>query len=536
MKLTDFIVDKLSEYGVDVVFGYTGGSIADLIDSVCEDSRMRFVQTYNEQGAAFAANAYAVKHGSLGACVASSGPGAINLINGIANAYFDSIPCVFITGNVHSLGRKENENIRQNAFQETDIVSMVKGITKYCVYIDDESKVVYELEKAIHLANDGRKGPVLIDIPYDIQRKDIIPDQLLRYVKSEDDPIFDICDIEAVNETVTNCKRPLLLLGGGCSEYGDKICTLIDRIPIPVVVSMRGLDVISHSNSLYLGFIGTYGNRIANLAVENCDCLIVLGSRLDERQMGYIKEQFAPDAKIIRVDIDRYELCRKVDSFLSINADVGKFIDCWMENTAIIENHEWYNFLIDKKKEYDIEESKYLPNRIVRKFSSVFSCDAVFTADVGQNQILCAQSLDLRENRFLCSAGLGCMGYSIPAAIGSYYANKEAEIVAFCGDGGFMMNMQELQTIKRDNLPIKIIVLNNSCLGLIRSLQNKLFDKRYHASVEGYESPDFEAIAGAWEMKYLCVKDVHDINENLEEITNRQPMIIEVALPEEINI
>lgn len=530
MKVTDYLVEKLGEYGVDVIFGYTGGNIADLIDSIALSTCMQFVQTYNEQAAAFAANSYAQIKENIGVAISSSGPGAINLINGIANAFFDSIPCLFITGNVHSMSRKNSDSIRQNAFQELDIVSMVKGIAKYCVYIDSAEDIRFHLEKAVYLATTERKGPVLLDIPYDIQRKEINPEALQGFSMLQQEYQFNITYLK---EALLKATRPLILVGGGCLYARDSVRRLLEKTQIPVVTSMRGIDIVPNGYPGRCGCIGTYGNRTANLAIKYCDLLIVLGARLDERQMGYRKNEFAPRAKIIQVDVDLTELGRKTDNEVSIYAPVELVTQQLEKMNIKINCKEWIKLLNQWCKKFDAywNNKEFYPNIILNELFKNLNENSIVTLDVGQNQILSIQSMYVKnEERVLCSAGLGCMGYSLPAAIGAVYANPKAKIVSINGDGGLQMNLQELQTIKRDKLPIIIVVINNHSLALIRELQDKLFSHRYSASINGYEAPNLAKIAYAYDMEYVQVNDLKDMS-NLEKLLNKpQACIIDIEL------
>lgn len=534
MKLTDYIVDELKREGTDVIFGYTGGSIADFIDSVGKRSDVTFVQNYSEQGSAFSANAYAQVTGKIGVAVSSSGPGAINLLNGIANAYFDSIPCLFITGNVHTLGRRPDDSIRQNAFQETDIVSMTKGITKDSIYLDDASRVVYELQRAIRLVREGRPGPVVIDIPYDVQRAEINIEELEQYIMPDEDKPSVNTDL--FYERLNASKRPLILVGGGCQSCKEELAEFLGKKGIPVVASLRGLGLVTEKYDNYVGFIGSYGNYIANAAIAACDLLLVLGSRLDERQAGYIKERFAPKSDIIQVDVDAFELGRKSDNYISYNCDVKEFLKVANLDTEEYRWQTWSNLLAVWKKRFNAEADNSLPNALVKAISDICCDRAVYTTDVGQNQMLCAQSLSIKDNIFLTSAGLGCMGYSLPAAVGAYYGCPDRDIIAFTGDGGLMMNLQELQTAKRDNIPLKLVVLNNSCLGMIRRLQDNMFEGRYYASVEGYREPDIKAIAKAFEMDYYCINEKSDVAKVEDRIRDDSAVVIEVVLPLEMKV
>lgn len=536
MKVSDYIAAYIQSQGVDTVFGYTGGSIADLVDSICRLPNLKFVQNYNEQASAFSANSYAQTTGKVGVAISSSGPGAINLMNGIANAYYDSIACVFITGNAHSLSKRPSDKIRQNAFQETDIVSLVKGITKYAVYIDDEKTIKRELDKAFFISQEGRQGPVLVDIPYDIQRREIESSLL---------PGFDEPQLMAGEDKTQELlallrvsKRPLILVGGGCLGAKRNIRRMTREMHIPVVASMRGLDVVPHDDDSYIGFVGSYGNRMANLAVKYTDLLIVLGSRLDERQMGYKKAEFAPGAKIVQVDLDPYELGRKIDCVLPVRADVGEFA---MRLLAIGEEFDfsvWTAALKKLAKRYpSYDTSQYDAASFVRQVSDILPDDAVVVVDVGQNQIIAAQVFGVKQNqRFLCSAGLACMGYALPAAIGAHYANGGRRVVAISGDGGLQMNIQELETISREKLPIKIVVLHNNSLGLIRKLQERLFDGRYFASIDGFSCPDLEKLAAAYNIAYCKVETTEDYAKLMGFLTNDSPCLIDAIFPAEMTV
>lgn len=531
MKISDYIVGRLSDYGVDTVFGYTGGSIADIIDSIYRNGKIRFVQNGNEQAAAFCANSYAQVSGRVGVAISSSGPGAINLLNGIANAYYDSVPCVFITGNVHSLSRRASRDIRQNGFQETDIVSMVEGITKYAAYVDDENAIGEEFDKAFWIANEGRRGPVLLDIPYDVQRKDVTPSSLRRFKALPRDDLE--CKKEAVLDLVGKSHRPVILAGGGCVGASRELRHLLQSMRIPVVVSMRGLDLVPHDEESYVGFIGSYGNRAANLAVRYSDLLLVLGSRLDERQMGYKKRDFAPNARIVQVDVDAKELGRKVDCELLVKSDVGLFLTELAASGAAFDFSPWTSFLkrlAIKYPSYDV--SRYCASNFLWSLSGIVDDNAIVCVDVGQNQIISAQAFDVKRNqRFLCSAGLACMGYSLPAAIGACYAGERRQVISINGDGGLQMNMQELETISREKLLIKIVVVHNNCLGLIRKLQERIFDRRYYASVEGFSCPDLGKIADAYAMDYCRIENLGDYAKLDAALKSKRPCIIDAVFP-----
>jgi acetolactate synthase-1/2/3 large subunit len=539
MKLTDYIAEELSRRGIEAIFGYTGGSIADLIDSIGRSNRVKFVENYHEQASAFAANAYAQITGRTGVALSSSGPGACNLIGGVANAFYDSIACVFITGNAHSLARAESPHIRQNAFQETDIVSIVRPITKHAVYINDPDRIRFELEKAFFTAHEGRKGPVLLDIPYNVQRENIAPESLAGF-RPPAAPSYNFNATEVLDR-LRRASRPVMLIGGGALGLRREMLNFLEAVPLPVVASLRALDVVPHDHKCFLGFIGSYGHRYANLAVKHSDLLLILGSRLDERQMGTLKGDFAAQADIIQVDIDEYELGRKVDAALALKSDAGYFLREVLKagfDSGPLGSPEYEPWLAvlsgwkNKFPSYRAEVGEVEANGFIRRLTSALPTDAVICADVGQTQMCLAQAADLsRERRLLNSAGLGSMGYSLPASIGATYAVPGRPVVSFNGDGGVQMNIQELQTVARDGLPVQVVILNNRCLGMIRCLQEKLFDGRYFASVQGFSNPDFAKIAEAYGLPYCSVVNMADYDKAVSFVSTNRNGIIEVSLP-----
>jgi acetolactate synthase I/II/III large subunit len=536
MKLSNYIVKELEKHNVKVVFGYIGGNIADIIESIYLSEKIEFVVNYHEQASAFAANAYSQITGGIGVAVSSSGPGACNLINGIANAYFDSIPCLYITGNVHSKVMKLSNEIRQNGFQETDIVSIVKDITKFAVTVKNAEDIRYYLEKAIYAATQGRPGPVLLDIPYDIQRSKIKVENLHSFI-IEEEIKYDEIDSDFFVELLKGSKKPLLLYGGGARSIKSKKLTLelLDKVQIPVVASLCGLDVVPHNHKCFRGFIGLYGNRYANLAISNCDLLIVIGSRLDERQIGTKKNEFAENARIIHVDIDKIELGRTIDVTQKIYTTAERFLekmilgdysDCNFSNWLLV-TLNWRN----RYPSFKTDSVEIDSNDFLHRISDFVSPNAIICADVGQNQMATAQAFHLDyKRRLLNSGGFGSMGYALPAAIGAFYAQKDSAIFCIVGDGGIQMNMQELQTIVRDKIPIHIIIINNQSLGMIERLQARLFNNRTYASIEGYTVPNFSKIAKSYGIDFLKIDSVEKYQLAKDFLNVNNPTIIELCL------
>lgn len=539
MKLTDYIIRELEALDVDTVFGYIGGNVADLIDSVCTSKNISFIQNYHEQGSSFSANGYAQIKRNIGVAIASSGPGACNLLNGIANAYFDSVPCIFITGNVHSKLYKSTKS-RQNSFQETDIVSIVSSITKMAVTVTNADDIRYYFEKAKYLALEGRPGPVLLDIPYDIQRVDIDVDSLTGYTIPEK-KIFSTIDTAAMSQLIRSSKRPVLLLGAGAASTlcRDEIKEFLGKVKVPVVASLLGLDIVPHDHECFVGFIGEYGNRYANLSIAHCDLLLVVGSRLDERQIAGAKTDFAKNAQIVHIDIDELELERSIPAFQKISCSAESFFGKMNKEANLsIDFPAWHATIENWKQRFPSENQEpeaVNANTFIHKLSELVPANAVMCSDVGQNQMVVAQSFRLNEKRrLLNSGGFGSMGYSLPAAIGAYYADRSAYVISVSGDGGFQMNIQELQTIVRENLPILIIVLNNKSLGMVKRLQDRKFDGRTYGTVQGYLPPDFSKIALAYGIDFLKIDNIKDYGLLDDFIKARRPAIIELNLSPEM--
>ena len=525
MKASDYIVEYLLRQNITDVFGYPGGMVTHLMDSLSKFPIKTHV-TYHEQGAAFAACGYAQTTGKVGVAYATSGPGATNLITGICNAYFDSIPTLFITGQVNTFEYKGELGVRQRGFQETDIVSIVSPVTKYAVRITDATKLKWYLDYAFYIAQEGRRGPVLLDIPMDIFRADIDPQSMEGF----EVPVYNRdTSFDKLKEALSKASRPVILAGSGIktSNAADKFNEVIRKHDIPVVTTMLAVDTAKDS----YGFIGAYGTRTANFIVAKSDLVISLGARLDVRQTGARRENFAPDAVIVRVEIDAGELSLRVhDDEIQIHADVNDVLDTLLE--ADTRDLTGWNDVCRKIREELKDIDDRLPNKYVSRISELIPENSVITTDVGQNQVWVAQSFKVKDGqRIFFSGGHGAMGYSLPAAIGCALADGKA-VYSFQGDGGIQMNIQELQTIARENLPVKIILFNNSALGMIRHFQEMYFEDNYVQTVPsgGYTVPDFGAIAAAYKIPYKCIGKVEDIDDSLFDAEG--PQFVEVRITE----
>lgn len=534
MKASDYIVSFLAERGIDTVFGYIGGMITHLVDSLGKSEQVRYIQTYHEQTAAIAAEGYAIESGKFGVAICTSGPGVTNMMTGIADAYFGSIPVIYITGQVNSYEYKYDKPIRQQGFQEMDVVDVVKPITKYTVMVDDATKLRYELEKAVFIATHGRKGPVVIDLPMNMSRAEIEPEQLEGFIpeKAQKESI----DIDKVRELIESAKRPMFLVGAGCEgeETQRLLNRYLQRTQIPIITSLMGRGKIDETYPHYIGMVGSYGNRCANMTVSKADLLIALGSRLDTRQTGVMYQSFLQDGTIIHVDIDEKELeNHRLKNRLKIHSTVYDFL-CEVNNAGIkYGDYSQWNYWIDGiKAEYgqDKEVARFVENKapymLMQRLNDLTKDDDIITVDIGQNQMWAAQSLKLkRGQRFVTSGGLAPMGFSLPAAIGMAFANPKKTIWCLNGDGGFHIAVQSLLVISQYKLNIKVIVINNSALGMITQFQHLYFDNRMFGTIEagGYVNPDIGTLANAYRLNYI---ELTEKDLNSEDLISPTPILV----------
>lgn len=528
IKVSDWIVKYLVHLGVTDVFGYPGGMAVHFMDSLSKNKNIYSHITYNEQGAGFAANGYAQVKNDIGVAFSSSGPGFTNLVTPITNAYFDSIPVLFITFNVNSYESAIDMKVKQKGFQEMDVVSVAKNITKKAFYIKNESEIKDVFQKAVEIANDGRKGPVLIDIPMNISRE-YISDNFTNKLEIVDLPLKIDIDIEKM---ISTASRPCFIFGIGLEKVlKKKLIKLIAKFKIPVVTSMISVDLLEKENQYNYGFLGAYGCRTSNFIVAKSDLIISLGSRLDVRQISTNSVNFAPNAKLIRFDIDSDELTYKVkDTEIQIKADVVDAVEYLLKIKNDKDYSEWIRVCNDIKNEL-ITCDYEIGNAFVCALSNYIDDDVTITTDVGQNQVWVAQSFKNKKNqRILFSGNFASMGYSLPAAIGAYYANRKP-VYCFTGDGGLQMNIQELQFLNRERIPITVILMNNSSLGMIRHFQEMYMDENYTLTTKegGYSNPNFKLLANAYGLEYKLISSINEINENI--FSKCCPSLIEVALP-----
>lgn len=540
MNVADYLVDYFISKKISDVFGYPGGMVIYLMESLyLRRNEISAHVNYHEQGASFAACGYAQASNIPGVAYATSGPGATNLITGICNAYFDSIPAIFITGQVNMFESKGNLAVRQRGFQETDIVSMVKPVTKYAVQVTEVNSVRYHLEKAFELSVSGRPGPVLLDIPMNIQRSIIEPSLCEPYCA--DHAITETVDVNVVIEMLRRSHKPCIIAGAGITQSGlhENFRKLVEQLEIPIITSMIAIDVIPSEHPCNFGFVGVYGHRYSNFILSKSDLIISIGTRLDIRQTGTNHKRFADKAKLIRIDIDEDELSNKIkDDEIQIIGDIKTLIPQISESiksSGIDFRNRFRNWMMHGLKIKSLLENRdnLNPNNLMGKISAMIPDNSIITTDVGQNQVWVSQSFIIKKHqRILFTGGHGAMGYSIPAAIGAHYACPEKHVFSMIGDGGFMMNIQELQFLARENIPITIILFNNRALGMIRHFQEMYFNANYEqtTSKHGYEVPDFEKIAHAFGFEYRLISSESDVAEDL--FACQKPCIVEVLLNE----
>lgn len=547
MKVTDFIAKFLYIQGVTHVFELSGGMITHLLDSLFRLNQIQIVTMHHEQSAAFAADAFGRIKGVPGVALATSGPGATNLLTGIGSCYFDSVPAIFITGQVNQQELKANRNIRQLGFQETDIESMAKPITKATFQIKKPEEIPAIFAKAFEIALSGRQGPVLIDLPMNIQRMEVADDIVFNKVSSiQKSKPFQVSFWKEFYNKMFNAKRPVILAGRGvvCDKAENLLKQFAERYNIPVVSSLLALDVLDYSHPLRAGFIGSYGNRWGNIALGNSDFLLVLGARLDIRQTGADVRGFEQNKEIYHVDLEEGEINNRITCCNEVISSVKNFLSAAIEfNPYNIEGVQqtqgWINEIGALKQLWpDTNEIQGIeginPNSFLHNLSeSAKNYAAVFLADVGSHQMWAAQSLELYDGqKFLTSGGMGAMGYALPAAIGASIAVGNKPVVVISGDGGFQLNIQELQTIVRNKLPVKLVVMNNRVLGMIRQFQDSYFNSQYQSTMWGYSTPDFTKIAAAYGIDSFIVNEEGEINKGLLQMWKNptSPFLLEVKI------
>jgi acetolactate synthase-1/2/3 large subunit len=550
VKLSDYVIDSLAGQGVTHIFEICGGAISHLLDSLYGRTDITTVSMHHEMAAAIAAEGYARAGGNIGVAMATSGPGATNLITGIGSCYFDSVPCLFITGQVNTYEYKFDRPVRQIGFQETDIVSIVRPIVKDSILVDDETTIRSVMEGAFDCARAGRPGPVLIDIPLNIQRADIAVAGLKPSVRKGKKTAARISPAlqKKIHAQIRSSERPVILAGGGVrtSRACDELFRFARKTGIPVVSSLMGLDAFPHDDPLFAGMIGTYGNRYANLAVANADFILALGTRFDTRQTGTRPETFARAAKIVHVDIDPHELDNKIRAWIPVRLDIRLFLEALDSyrgmDTPLPDFSAWLGQIRRYREKYPDfsrpEKPAIDPNYFFHLLSEYLPGGAIVCVDVGQIQMWAAQSLVIRKDqRFLTEGGMASIGSALPMGIGASFAQPEKPVVVIAGDGGFQLNIQELQTLYHHQRPVKVIVLNNCGYGMIRQFQEQYLNSRFQSSGIGYSNPDFQAVVSAYKIPAGKVSHNDEIPAALQRLfADMEPGFLEVVLDEEARV
>jgi acetolactate synthase I/II/III large subunit len=558
MKLSDFIMAFLASKGVKHVFLLSGGGMMHLLDSVGKCKDIEYVCNLHEQAASICAEAYGQVTGKPGVCMVTTGPGGTNAITGVAAAWTDSTPMLVISGQVKRSDLSTPKNVRQYGLQEINITSIVEPITKYAAIVLDPNEIRYHLEKAWYLASTGRKGPCWIDVPLDVQAAQIDENSLNGFdpaaeglLEANDDNYLSE-KIQQAADMILQSKRPLFFIGHGvvAAFAEDRFVKLAERMKIPVLTTWRAKTVFDSDDPLFFGHPGSPAHRAANFILQNCDCLISIGTRLSPGVTAYNEAGFAPTAKKIMVDLDAHEidkLSMKID--LPIVADAGAFIDTLstrFEKTAYHAQQEWLNYCNGIREKYpamqDYQQWDYPevnPYLLVSMLTGKMSRDDNLVASSsGRACGVTHLAANIKHGqRFYSSMGFGAMGFSLPAAIGVCIATGRRRTVATDGDGGLQMNSQELETIARLDLPVNLLVFNNGCYGSIVSMQERIFEGRMTGSEQssGVILPDLKKLADAYQIAYLCISNNSEIAEGLDRLfKSKGPVLCDIKLPKDV--
>jgi len=550
----ELFVKALKSEQVEILFAYPGGQAIDLFDALYGANDIEVILPRHEQGLVHAADGYARSTGKVGVCLVTSGPGATNLVTGIATANYESVPLVCFTGQVPT------NLIGNDAFQEVDIVGITRSICKYAVTVQNREDLGTIIKKAFYIAKTGKPGVVVVDFPKDIQRtlgSDIYPETVeIRGYKPNTS--VHSGQIKKAIELLNQAKKPIFLVGGGVNiAHAHKEMTkLVELTGVPLVTTIMGKGSIPTSHNLYVGNIGIHGNYAANSAISECDVLFSIGTRFNDRITGKV-EEFAKHASIIHIDIDPASISRNIVVDIPIVADAKNAISALLEKAAPLQIEEWIKKIDDWKHQYPLKMEAHgmTPQMIIQAINHIFD-NAIISTDVGQNQLWATQFLELGEHKqMLTSGGLGTMGYGFPAAIGAKLGNPEKDVIVISGDGGMQMNIQEMATAVVYELPIIICIFNNGYLGNVRQWQEMFFDKRYSSTCMRYRkscttscntpnakcpkyTPDFIQLARSYGAKGMRVTKPEEIKVALLEAKNTQkiPTVIEFMIEREVNV
>lgn len=542
MNGSEYIAEFLARIGSTRVFTLTGGACTFMLDAVGRHPDLSYVCFQHEQSAAMAADAVWRTSRRVGVTMATSGPGATNLITGIACSYFDSIPSIHITGQVNQRESSafHGANVRQSGFQETKIVDMVRPITKYAVMVRNGEELRQELAKAYTVAMSGRMGPVLIDVPMDVQQIEIEGDLLLEPIApTAAEPAETVA--ASIAATLAKAQRPIVLWGGGVGLAGveKEVAEWLAREKVPFVSSWAGLTFFDHDHPEFLGQIGVYGNRGANFALQNADTVLVLGSRLDNRQRTGNPRNFAVGATVHVIDVDREELNKyQNDGYLTSHLDFRNLPAMLNALKLPAIDANWSGYIKQMKERYFGRETStsaarlnsLSPYEVIRRINEVIADDAIISGDTGAAICWLHQAFKVKRHTLFTAGGNSPMGYALPAAIGAKLEAPQRQVISYNGDGGMQLNIQELQTLKNLDLDVAVIVMNNASYGIIKQFQDSYLGSRYTASQEGYSVPDFTRIAEAYGLRGARIERLDQITPDL---FTGGPIVIEVILSEQ---
>ncbi len=531
----DILVECLLEQGVDTLFGFPGGAVLNIYDALYRyQDKIRHVLTSHEQGAAHAADGYARASGKVGVCLATSGPGATNLVTGIATAYMDSIPMVAITGNVslNLLGK--------DSFQEVDITGITMPITKHNFIVKDICELADTVRKAFRIAQEGRPGPVLIDIPKDITaqyaeyepEKKEVPQRFTEYISDK--------AIAKALELINQSERPIIFAGGGvtASDASEELLELVEKLKAPVTLSLMGMGTFPATHELYTGMVGMHGTKTSNLAVTECDLLIAIGVRFSDRVISKL-DRFAPKAKILHIDVDAAEVNKNIRVAHPIIGDVKAVLRCLNQGVISREREEWLDFIRDLKERYPLRVTgeELTPQYILDKIYELTKGDAILATEVGQHQIWTAQHYKFTKPRTLMtSGGLGTMGFGLGASIGAQIARPDKRVFNIAGDGSFRMNLNELATAVEYNLPVIIVIMNNHALGMVRQWQNMFYDSRFSQTTLD-RGTDFVKLAEAFGAAGFDLTRKEDTEAVIQKaISMNRPVVINCEINRDLKV
>lgn len=531
---SQIVLEVLKEQGVDTVFGYPGGTILNIFDELYKyGDTFKHILTAHEQGASHAADGYARATGKVGVCFATSGPGSTNLVTGIATAYMDSIPVVAITCNYATSG------LGRDSFQEVDICGITMPITKHNFQVKSVEELAPVIRRAFKIAMSGRKGPVLVDIPKDFTAAKCEYTPEPAQVPEETVKPKEKCFARAV-ELLKSAKKPLIYVGGGCilSDVGNDLIKFAEKIDAPVVSSLMGLGAFPNGHPLHLGLIGMHGHFVSNKAAHDCDVLITCGARFSDRVAGN-RKKFAPNAEILHIDIDAAEMDKNIVSNYHLRADLKDVLPMLTDAVEQLDHTEWKNEVNAAKRPFvQLQIGDYVnPQTLIEKIDGATDNNAVIVTDVGQHQLWAAQFYKFKEPRtFLTSGGLGTMGYSMGAAMGAQMGCPQKQVIMFTGDGGFHMNLSELATMASYGIPVKMFVMNNKVLGMVRQWQKLFYGNRF-SDTDPHRKTDFVKVAEAFGVKGMRINTNDVIDSVVKEALEYQgPVLVDCRISPDSNV